>query len=178
MDNLIPRLSLNNLINNDKDHLAKLSNALSDHGFFVITDHNIPHELFHQAYEFSEKFFNLDLDIKNKYSRREHAGARGYTPFGKETALGESIPDLKEFWHHGPVIDSSFDKRILENINVNQIENFNNVFDRLFTEMNNLGIKLLSSIVQACMRAMCPMVTSLPICVPFPRLETCTTDPS
>ncbi|MDB2534484.1 isopenicillin N synthase family oxygenase [Gammaproteobacteria bacterium] len=146
MDNLIPRLSLNNLINNDKDHLAKLSNALSDHGFFVITDHNIPHELFHQAYEFSEKFFNLDLDIKNKYSRREHAGARGYTPFGKETALGESIPDLKEFWHHGPVIDSSFDKRILENINVNQIENFNNVFDRLFTEMNNLGIKLLSSI--------------------------------
>jgi isopenicillin N synthase-like dioxygenase len=146
MDNLIPRLSLNNLINNDKDHLAKLSNALSDHGFFVITDHNIPHEFFHQAYEFSEKFFNLDLDIKNKYSRREHAGARGYTPFGKETALGENIPDLKEFWHHGPVIDNSFDKRILENINVNQIENFNNVFDRLFSEMNNLGIKLLSSI--------------------------------
>ena len=28
----------------------------------------------------------------------------------------------------------------------NQIENFNNVFDRLFIEMNNLGMKLLSSI--------------------------------
>jgi len=146
MDDQIPKLSLNNLLKNDNQSLDLLSNALSNHGFFIITDHKIPHSLFNKAYEYSEKFFNLDVSLKNKYSFRENAGARGYTPFGKETALGETIPDLKEFWHHGPVIDDSFDKRIMKNIYVNEIDEFNTVFDELFKEMNTLGARLLSSI--------------------------------
>ena len=64
MDNLIPKISLTNLLSNDSDSLDLLSNALKNHGFFVITDHNIPHDLFHRSYEFSEKFFNLDLRSK------------------------------------------------------------------------------------------------------------------
>ena len=146
MDNLIPKISLTNLLSNDSDSLDLLSNALKNHGFFVITDHNIPHDLFHRSYEFSEKFFNLDLAIKNKYSFRKNAGARGYTPFGKETALGETVPDLKEFWHHGPVIDNTFDPRIMKNIQVSEVDKFNKVFDELFIEMNNLGSILLKSI--------------------------------
>ena len=118
----------------------------SDHGFFVITDHSIPHHLFDKAYEYSKKFFDLEVPIKNSYSFRENAGARGYTPFGKETALGETVPDLKEFWHHGPIVDSSYDSRIMKNVLVNEIDDFNNVFDDLFNQMNSLGIKLLSSI--------------------------------
>ena len=146
MDKNIPKISLNKLLDNDNDSISLLSNALSNHGFFVITNHGISHELFNLAYEYSEKFFNLSDEIKNSYSFRESADARGYTPFGKETALGETVPDLKEFWHHGPIIDESFDSRIMENITVNEIKNFNNVFDTLFGEMNNLGMKLLSSI--------------------------------
>ena len=146
MDDQIPKLSLNNLLKNDDQSLDLLSNALSNHGFFIITDHKIPHSLFNKAYEYSEKFFNLDISVKNEYSFRENAGARGYTPFGKETALGETVPDLKEFWHHGPVIDDSYDKRIMKNIYVNEIDEFNTVFDELFNEMNTLGARLLSSI--------------------------------
>ena len=146
MDAQIPKLSLNNLLKNDDQSLDLLSNALSNHGFFIITDHKIPHSLFNKAYEYSEKFFNLDISVKNEYSFRENAGARGYTPFGKETALGETVPDLKEFWHHGPVIDDSYDERIMKNIYVNEIDEFNTVFDELFNEMNTLGTQLLSSI--------------------------------
>ena len=142
----IPKLSLDKLLKNDADSLNLLSNALSNHGFFVITDHKISFDLFNRAYEYSEKFFNLNSSTKNLYSFRENAGARGYTPFGKETALGETIPDLKEFWHHGPIIDDSYDKRIMKNVYVSEIETFNSVFDELFIEMNNLGLKLLSSI--------------------------------
>ena len=143
---MIPKISLKNLINNDELTLIALSEALTNHGFFVITDHQIPHSLFNQAYEFSEKFFNLPIKNKQSYSFREFAGARGYTPFGKETALGETVPDLKEFWHHGPIIDKTFDNRIMKNIHVNEIKDFNEVFDELFAEMNTLGSKLLSSI--------------------------------
>ena len=146
MDDQIPKLSLNSLLKNDNQSLELLSNALSNHGFFIITDHKIPHSLFNKAYEYSEKFFNLDTSVKNEYSFRENAGARGYTPFGKETALGETVPDLKEFWHHGPVIDDTYDERIMKNIYVNEIDEFNTVFDELFNEMNTLGSQLLSSI--------------------------------
>ena len=146
MDNHIPKLSLDRLLKNDDESLNLLSNALSNHGFFVITNHEIPHTIFNKAYKYSEKFFNLDIALKNKYSFRENAGARGYTPFGKETALGETVPDLKEFWHHGPVIDESYDSRIMKNIYVNEIDEFNIVFDELFNQMNSLGAKLLSSI--------------------------------
>jgi isopenicillin N synthase-like dioxygenase len=142
----IPKLSLKSLNKNDKEAINILSEALSDHGFFVITDHSIPHQLFDKAYEYSKKFFDLEVPIKNSYSFRENAGARGYTPFGKETALGETVPDLKEFWHHGPIVDSSYDSRIMKNVLVNEIDDFNNVFDDLFNQMNSLGIKLLSSI--------------------------------
>ena len=142
----IPKLSLKSLNKNDKEAINILSEALSDHGFFVITDHSIPHHLFDKAYEYSKKFFDLEVPIKNSYSFRENAGARGYTPFGKETALGETVPDLKEFWHHGPTVDSSYDSRIMKNVLVNEIDDFNNVFDDLFNQMNSLGIKLLSSI--------------------------------
>jgi isopenicillin N synthase-like dioxygenase len=142
----IPKLSLKSLSKNDKEAINILSEALSDHGFFVITDHSIPHHLFDKAYEYSKKFFDLEVPIKNSYSFRENAGARGYTPFGKETALGETVPDLKEFWHHGPIVDSSYDSRIMKNVLVNEIDDFNNVFDDLFNQMNSLGIKLLSSI--------------------------------
>jgi len=146
MDNQIPKLSLKKLFKNEDESLELLSSALSSHGFFVITDHDIPHALFDEAYKYSQKFFSLDISVKNEYSFRENAGARGYTPFGKETALGETVPDLKEFWHHGPVIDDSYDKRIMKNIYVNEIDEFNTVFDQLFNEMNTLGARLLSSI--------------------------------
>ena len=143
---MIPKISLNDLLSNSNNAYLKLSDALSNHGFFVITNHSIPHQLFDKAYEYSKKFFDLETPIKNSYSFRESAGARGYTPFGKETALGETVPDLKEFWHHGPVVDSSYDSRIMKNVLVNEIDDFNNVFDDLFNQMNSLGIKLLSSI--------------------------------
>ena len=146
MDDQIPKLSLNKLLKNDDESFSLLSSALENHGFFIITDHQIPHSLFDRAYEFSKKFFDLDINIKNSYSFREYAGARGYTPFGKETALGETIPDLKEFWHHGPVIDSSYDQRIMKNVHVNEINDFNSTFDDLFNMMNSLGLSLLSSI--------------------------------
>ena len=63
MDDQIPKLSLNSLLKNDDQSLRLLSNALSNHGFFIITDHDISHSLFNKAYEYSEKFFNLDISL-------------------------------------------------------------------------------------------------------------------
>ncbi len=130
----------------DIETINALKSALSDHGFFTITDHGIADEVLELSYKFSKDFFDLPEEIKNNYAHPEKAGARGYTPFGKETAVGEETPDLKEFWHHGPLVDSSFDSRISENIVVEEIDEFNQQFDKLFSQLNLLGMKVLSAI--------------------------------
>ena len=142
----IPSFSMSAIQNRDKNTIAELKQALTSHGFFTITEHGISDEVLEDSYKLSKDFFSLSSEIKNTYAHPEKAGARGYTPFGKETAVGEKTPDLKEFWHHGPVIDDTFDIRISENIVVPELPKFNEQFDLLFTQLNSLGMKVLSAI--------------------------------
>ncbi len=130
----------------DADTISQLKLALGTHGFFTITDHGIADQVLKSSYKLSKDFFSLNENIKNSYAHPEKAGARGYTPYGKETAVGETTPDLKEFWHHGPMIDDSYDSRISKNIMVSEIPGFNDHFDILFNQLNKLGMKVLSAI--------------------------------
>ena len=130
----------------DAETIAELKLALTTHGFFTITDHGIADEVLHSSYRLSKDFFSLPDAVKNIYAHPEKAGARGYTPFGKETAVGETTPDLKEFWHHGPMINDSYDPRISKNILVSELSDFNDQFDILFNQLNMLGLKVLSAI--------------------------------
>ena len=142
----IPAFSMLDIQQRDAETISQLKLALTSHGFFTITDHGIADEVLKSSYTFSKDFFSLREDVKNSYAHPEKAGARGYTPFGKETAVGEKTPDLKEFWHHGPIIDDSYDSRISENISVSEIPGFNDQFDILFNQLNILGMKVLSAI--------------------------------
>ena len=142
----IPAFSMLDIQQRDAETISQLKLALTSHGFFTITDHGIADEVLKSSYTFSKDFFSLPEDVKNSYAHPEKAGARGYTPFGKETAVGETTPDLKEFWHHGPMIDDSYDSRISENISVSEIPGFNDQFDILFNQLNILGMKVLSAI--------------------------------
>jgi isopenicillin N synthase-like dioxygenase len=143
---LIPELSYKKIATFESTTLSILSEALKNHGFFTIIDHGINDNLLDDSYDLAKKFFDLDETVKINYSRPEHGGARGYTPFGKETALGEKVPDLKEFWHHGPQVDGTYDKRIKGNLSVKEIDNFGSHFDDLFTSLNDLGMGVLSAI--------------------------------
>ena len=144
--NTIPEISMLDIKNQDEKTIHELSLALTSHGFFTITDHGISDEILSESYKLSKDFFDLDENIKNTYAHPEKAGARGYTPFGKETAVGETTPDLKEFWHHGPQVDESFDSRIASNIYVKEVQAFNDQCDLLFNQLNNLGIEVLRAI--------------------------------
>ena len=142
----IPAFSMVDIQQRDAETISQLKLALSTHGFFTITDHGIADEVLKSSYILSKDFFSLNENIKNSYAHPEKAGARGYTPYGKETAVGETTPDLKEFWHHGPMIDDSYDNRISKNIFVSEIPGFNDQFDILFNQLNKLGMKVLSAI--------------------------------
>ena len=144
--NTIPAFSMPDIEQRDVETIAELKLALTTHGFFTITDHGIADQVLQSSYRLSREFFSLPDGVKNTYAHPEKAGARGYTPYGKETAVGETTPDLKEFWHHGPMIDDSYDHRISKNILVSEISDFNDQFDLLFNQLNMLGLKVLSAI--------------------------------
>jgi len=144
--NSIPEFSFPLIHDRDPETIERLKDALTTHGFFTITDHGLDDVVLSSSYSMSKRFFELQEDTKNIYAHPEMGGARGYTPFGKETALGETTPDLKEFWHHGPVVDDSFDPRITSNVAVAEIPEFNSQFDVLFNDLNLLGMKVLSAI--------------------------------
>ena len=143
---VIPELSFKEIEKGESFSINLLSEALSDHGFFSITQHGLSKDLVDSCYKSSKAFFDLDYQIKNTYSSVGSKGARGYTPKGIETAVGEKIADQKEFWHHGPLIDETYDKNIPENLNISQVPEFNKHFDQLYIELHNIGSRVLSVI--------------------------------
>ena len=143
---VIPELSFSLIESGDTYAIEVLSKALKNHGFFSIIEHGLSDNLVNNCYKSSKEFFDLDYDIKNKYTSVGTKGARGYTPKGIETAVGEKIADQKEFWHHGPVIDDSFDKKIPKNLIIDEISNFNENFDTLYLELHKIGSRVLSVI--------------------------------
>ena len=146
MSNLIPELSFKDIEKGDSFSINQLKAALSNHGFFSITNHGLSRSLIDKCYQSSIDFFNLDYEIKNSYSSVGSKGARGYTPKGIETAVGETVPDQKEFWHHGPNVDESFDIKIPKNIYIKEVEDFNQNFDDLYCELHKIGTRVLSVI--------------------------------
>ena len=144
----IPELSYIDIKEGNEVALTKLEYALKEYGFFSFIDHGVDNKLLSKSYDLSKDFFDLSADTKNQYAHPENAGARGYTPYGKETALGEVTPDQKEFWHHGPIVDATYDDRIHANIEVKEVEDFNNNFNELFTTLNNLGMDVLKIIAK------------------------------
>ena len=146
MTDKVPELSFTDIEKGDSFSIRILRDALSDHGFFSITDHGLSQALIDECYKCSKNFFDLDFQTKNTYSSVGSKGARGYTPKGIETAVGEKIADQKEFWHHGPIVDDTFDKNIPENLFIKEVPEFNEKFDELYNELHEIGSRVLSVI--------------------------------
>jgi isopenicillin N synthase-like dioxygenase len=97
----IASVSLKDADRNPDEFAQKLGRSFEDYGFAIISDHGIPDELIHRAEEKAKAFFALPEETKKSYFIEGGGGARGYTPFGIETAKGAKAHDLKEFWHVG-----------------------------------------------------------------------------
>jgi len=149
MNKLIPELSFKKIENGDDETVITLNNALKEHGFFSITEHGLSTDVLKRCYQSSKDFFSLDYKIKSKYHNPDFKGARGYTPKGIETAVGENVPDQKEFWHHGPNIDETYDASIPKNIYIEELPDFNLNFDQLFIELNAIGLRILKVIAKS-----------------------------
>jgi len=78
-----------------------LGESFERYGFAIVADHGIPADLIARAEVASKALFALPEGVKRAYHLPGTGGARGYTPFGIETAKDAEHFDLKEFWHIG-----------------------------------------------------------------------------
>ncbi|TVV74404.1 isopenicillin N synthase family oxygenase [Sphingomonas solaris] len=80
---------------------AALGGSFERYGFAIVADHGIDPGLIAAADATARAFFALPEAEKRRWLVPGTGGARGYTPFGIETAKDAAASDLKEFWHVG-----------------------------------------------------------------------------
>ena len=151
----IPSVSLQSLVLNDSEVITNLENNLENIGFFILKDHGLNLNLVRDAFSLSKDLFNLPYEVKKKYHVEGSNGARGYTPYGIETALNENVPDQKEFWHQG----STSNKQLMPNLYIEELNEFNFI-DDLYREFENTGLEILRAIAKFNIAYNCDIVDS------------------
>lgn len=133
----------------DRDaFVAELGAAYREWGFAGIRGHGIAQLLVDGAYDAFRAFFALPTDVKMQYHVKGGGGARGYTPFGIETAKDSRYPDLKEFWHVGREIprDSAYAAVMAPNLWPAEVPAFREYGYGLYQALDALGSRVLAAL--------------------------------
>jgi isopenicillin N synthase-like dioxygenase len=154
MDTLTPAKSIASvsLLDAERDvegFSHELGQSFERYGFAVIADHGIPTELIARAEAKAKAFFALPDEVKRAY-KVGVGGARGYTPFGIETAKGATHFDLKEFWHVGRELPPGhrFGDSMAPNVWPAEVESFRDTFLELYDTFDRTGLRILEAIAR------------------------------
>ncbi|NVB37173.1 isopenicillin N synthase family oxygenase [Pseudenhygromyxa sp. WMMC2535] len=130
--------------------VADLGESLRRFGFVGIREHGLDDALIAKAYEVLAAFFRLPTETKMRFFIEGGRGARGYTAFGREQAVGAEVPDLKEFWHVGRMFDAgdSWGEIMEPNIwpSDELVPGFYTTLSTLYRELDALSRRMLSAI--------------------------------
>ncbi|AGH49675.1 2OG-Fe(II) oxygenase [Sphingomonas sp. MM-1] len=127
-----------------------LGGSFERYGFAIVADHGIDAALIARADAAARAFFALPEEVKRRYHVPGTGGARGYTPFGVETAKDAVQSDLKEFWHVGRELPAGhrFAEYMQPNLWPTEIADFRETQLALFDAFDATGRKLLSAIAR------------------------------
>ena len=128
----------------------ELGESFERFGFAIVADHGIPADLIHRAEDKAKAFFALPEEVKRSYHISGGGGARGYTPFGIETAKGATAYDLKEFWHVGRQLPPGhkYSDSMAPNVWPEEVESFRATFLELFAAFDKAGLRILEAIAR------------------------------
>ena len=144
----IPTLDIRRFDTDREAFVAELGAAYREWGFAGIRNHGIPQAEIDGAYDAFKRFFALPTETKMKYHVPGSGGARGYTPFGIETAKDSKYPDLKEFWHVGRELpaDSKYADVMPPNLWPDEVPGFRQYGYGLYEALDNLGSRVLAAL--------------------------------
>jgi isopenicillin N synthase-like dioxygenase len=150
MKSAIPSVNLSQYINGSRNEqltfIEAVGSAFSEIGFVALKGHFLDDTLTKNLYASVKDFFALPETIKLQYEIEGMAGQRGYTSFGRETAKGSKIADLKEFWHFGQYHDPN--GIYPPNCSVSELDSFNIYGEKAFKALEDTGLHLLRAIAE------------------------------
>lgn len=125
-----------------------LGKAYEEVGFVAVKNHGIPDALIKDLYDYVQQFFALSTDEKESYEKKELAGQRGYTSFGREHAKGYDAPDLKEFFQYGQEVADGdpVKSEYPDNVNVDKVPYFSPTLKASYQAFEKSGTALLQAI--------------------------------
>ncbi len=149
-DDHIASVSLKDADRDPDGFAQQLGRSFEEYGFAIIADHGIPDALIQRAENEAKAFFALPDATKRAYHIEGGGGARGYTPFGIETAKGATAFDLKEFWHVGRELAHGhpFRDHMPDNVWPTELGGFRDTFEELFATFDRTGLKILKAIAR------------------------------
>jgi isopenicillin N synthase-like dioxygenase len=146
--NRIPSLDIRRFDHDRAAFVAELGAAYREWGFCGIHGHGLSPSLIDGAYAAFKRFFALPLASKMRYQVPGTGGARGYTPFGIETAKDSRYPDLKEFWHIGRELPAGSKCAAVmpPNLWPSEVPEFRPFGYGLYEALDELGDRVLSAL--------------------------------
>ncbi len=148
----IPVVDLSDFLSGDearkKKFVNELGKAYEEVGFVAVKNHGIPDDLIADLYKNVQQFFALPSETKYSYEKKELAGQRGYTSFGREHAKGSDAPDLKEFFQYGQTVEDGdpIKKDYPENVTVAEVPAFSPTLKKAYRSFEKSGKALLQAI--------------------------------
>lgn len=100
----LPKIAWKDVLNPTYQLVTRLTKICEEIGFFIITDHPVPHELIEQVAERSRHFFSLPLEVKERYGHSKQItdppNCRGYNCTEKLAYDGATL-DMKQMFDFG-----------------------------------------------------------------------------
>jgi isopenicillin N synthase-like dioxygenase len=128
--------------------VKRFAGSFERYGFAVVSDHELPQALIDGCLDRFKVFFAQPEETKLQYRVPGIGGARGYTPFGIETAKGATHHDLKEFWQIGRELppDHRYRSSMPDNVWPAGDPQFKRAALDLWEAFDRMGRKLLEAI--------------------------------
>ena len=149
----VPELSLLSFVNGSPSDRQKFEDnlylGLKEYGFIILEDHLVDKKIIDKSYQLIAEFFALPEEKKLQYVSPMGGGQRGYTPFGKEHAKNNPMPDLKEFWHVGREVAANhpYSKHYPNNIwPEDVVPGFTETLSTLYTQLDQTSYALMEAL--------------------------------
>jgi isopenicillin N synthase-like dioxygenase len=148
----IPSVDLSDFLSGDaarkQKFIKEIGEAYEEIGFVALRGHFLSEELTENLYKEVKNFFDLPDEVKQSYEIEGIGGQRGYTSFGKESAKGKKVGDLKEFWHFGQEVvgNDALKAEYPKNVIVKEIPNFNIVGMEAYKMLEKTAIYVLRAL--------------------------------
>ena len=144
----MPAVDLHRSTGDFEGFARELGESFARYGFAVVANHGLPPALVDGTLQRFQAFFALPDAAKLRYRIPGQGGARGFTPFGIETAKGATLRDLKEFWHVGRELPAGhpFRRYMPDNLWPEEVAEIRDYTLGLFAAFDALGARLLQAI--------------------------------